>query len=75
MSTGCLSAPRAGCGRQSAPAIPLRQAADGTDLAACWLRLEASDGNDFSLAEAIRYLEAGHAQGKVVITVEYDNKT
>jgi len=52
-----------------------RQAADGTDLAACWLRLEASDGNDFSLAEAIRYLEAGHARGKVVITVEYDNKT
>jgi len=46
-----------------------RQAADGTDLAACWLRLEASDGNDFSLAEAIRYLEAGHARGKVVITV------
>jgi NADPH:quinone reductase-like Zn-dependent oxidoreductase len=26
-------------------------------------------------AEAIRYLEAGHARGKVVITVEYDNKT
>src|SRR6184192_270311 len=26
-------------------------------------------------AEAIRYLEAGHAKGKVVITVELDNKT
>ncbi len=26
-------------------------------------------------AEAIRYLEEGHARGKVVITVEYDNKT
>ena len=25
--------------------------------------------------EAIRYLEEGHAQGKVVITVEHDNKT
>ena len=24
-------------------------------------------------SEAIRYLEAGHAQGKVVITVEHDN--
>lgn len=26
-------------------------------------------------AEAIRYLEEGHARGKVVITVEHDNKT
>ena len=26
-------------------------------------------------AEAIRYLEEGHAQGKVVITVENDDKT
>jgi len=25
-------------------------------------------------AEAIRYLEAGHARGKVVITVEHGNK-
>ncbi len=25
--------------------------------------------------EAIRYLEEGHARGKVVITVEYNNKT
>ncbi len=25
--------------------------------------------------EAIRYLEAGHARGKVVITLEYNNKT
>ncbi len=27
------------------------------------------------VADAIRYLEAGHAQGKVVITVEHDNNT
>ena len=27
------------------------------------------------VAEAIRYLEEGHAQGKVVITVEHNNKT
>jgi NADPH:quinone reductase-like Zn-dependent oxidoreductase len=27
------------------------------------------------VAEAIRYLEKGHARGKVVITVEHDNKT
>ena len=27
------------------------------------------------VADAIRYLEAGHAQGKVVITVEHNNKT
>jgi NADPH:quinone reductase-like Zn-dependent oxidoreductase len=26
-------------------------------------------------AEAIRYLEEGHARGKVVITVEHDNHT
>ena len=26
-------------------------------------------------AEAIRYLEAGHARGKVIITVEHNNKT
>jgi len=26
-------------------------------------------------AEAIRYLEAGHARGKVVITVEHNDKT
>jgi NADPH:quinone reductase-like Zn-dependent oxidoreductase len=26
-------------------------------------------------AEAIRYLEEGHAQGKVVITVEHNDKT
>ncbi len=26
-------------------------------------------------AEAIRYLEEGHARGKVVITVEHNNKT
>ncbi len=25
--------------------------------------------------EALRYLEEGHAQGKVVITVEHNNKT
>jgi NADPH:quinone reductase-like Zn-dependent oxidoreductase len=25
--------------------------------------------------EAIRYLEEGHARGKVVITLEYNNKT
>jgi NADPH:quinone reductase-like Zn-dependent oxidoreductase len=25
--------------------------------------------------EAIRYLEEGHARGKVVITLEYDNQT
>jgi NADPH:quinone reductase-like Zn-dependent oxidoreductase len=25
--------------------------------------------------EAIRYLEAGHARGKVVITVEHSNRT
>jgi NADPH:quinone reductase-like Zn-dependent oxidoreductase len=25
--------------------------------------------------EAIRYLEEGHARGKVVITVDYNNKT
>ncbi len=27
------------------------------------------------VAEAIRYLEEGHARGKVVITVEHNNKT
>jgi len=27
------------------------------------------------VADAIRYLEAGHARGKVVITVEQNNKT
>jgi NADPH:quinone reductase-like Zn-dependent oxidoreductase len=27
------------------------------------------------VAEALRYLEEGHAQGKVVITVEHNNKT
>jgi NADPH:quinone reductase-like Zn-dependent oxidoreductase len=27
------------------------------------------------VAEALRYLEEGHAKGKVVITVEHDNKT
>ena len=27
------------------------------------------------VAEAFRYLEAGHAKGKVVITVEHNNKT
>ncbi len=27
------------------------------------------------VAEAIRYLEKGHAQGKVVITLEHTNKT
>jgi len=27
------------------------------------------------VAEAIRYLEEGHAQGKVVITVKHNNKT
>ena len=26
-------------------------------------------------ADALRYLETGHARGKVVITVEQDNKT
>ncbi len=26
-------------------------------------------------AEALRYLEEGHARGKVVITVEHNNKT
>jgi len=26
-------------------------------------------------AEAIRYLEAGHAQGKVIITVEHNTKS
>ena len=26
-------------------------------------------------AEAIRYLEAGHARGKVIITVEQNNQT
>ena len=26
-------------------------------------------------AEAIRYLEAGHARGKVIITVEQNNET
>ncbi len=27
------------------------------------------------VADAIRYLEAGHAKGKVVITLEHNNKT
>jgi NADPH:quinone reductase-like Zn-dependent oxidoreductase len=27
------------------------------------------------VAEALRYYEEGHAQGKVVITVEHNNKT
>jgi len=27
------------------------------------------------VADAIRYLEEGHARGKVVITVEHNNKT
>ena len=27
------------------------------------------------VAEAFRYLEEGHAQGKLVITVEHNNKT
>jgi NADPH:quinone reductase-like Zn-dependent oxidoreductase len=27
------------------------------------------------VAEAVRYLEAGHARGKVVITVEHGNET
>jgi len=27
------------------------------------------------VAEALRYLEEGHARGKVVITVEHNNKT
>jgi NADPH:quinone reductase-like Zn-dependent oxidoreductase len=27
------------------------------------------------VAEALRYLEEGHAQGKVVITMEHNNKT
>jgi NADPH:quinone reductase-like Zn-dependent oxidoreductase len=27
------------------------------------------------IAEAMRYLEAGHARGKVIITVGQDNKT
>ena len=27
------------------------------------------------VAEAFRYLEEGHAQGEVVITVEHNNKT
>jgi NADPH:quinone reductase-like Zn-dependent oxidoreductase len=27
------------------------------------------------IAEAMRYLEGGHARGKVIITVEQDNKT
>jgi NADPH:quinone reductase-like Zn-dependent oxidoreductase len=27
------------------------------------------------VAEALRYLKEGHAQGKVVITVEHDNDT